>query len=229
MRLALFDLDNTLIAGDSDYEWTQLLISKGVLDRENFERRNSEFYEQYKAGTMDIHEFLDFQLYSLASNSRADLEAWHAEFMITRILPILSVKARALVRQHQDNGDLCALVTATNSFVTGPISRELNVPHLIATIPAQENGQFTGKPRGTPAFREGKIVRVEAWLESMGLWWSNFERSWFYSDSLNDLPLLSRVTDPVAVDPDSTLRAHAEAEQWAILQIHGAHVPTVGH
>lgn len=229
MRLALFDLDNTLIAGDSDYEWTQLLVSKGVLDRDNFEQRNSAFYDQYKAGTLDIHEFLDFQLFSLAANSRADLETWHAEFMETRILPILSNQARALVKKHQDNGDLCALVTATNSFVTGPISRELNIPHLIATIPAQENGQFTGKPRGTPAFREGKILRVEAWLESLGLWWTNFERSWFYSDSLNDLPLLSRVTDPVAVDPDSTLRAHAEKGQWAILQLHGTHVPTVGH
>jgi len=229
MHLALFDLDNTLIAGDSDYEWTQHLVSKGVLDRDTFEARNAEFYEQYKAGTLDINEFLDFQLLSLAQNSRATLESWHAEFMQNCILPILTPQARQLVKQHQDNGDLCALVTATNSFVTGPISRELNIAHLIATIPAQENGQFTGKPRGTPAFREGKIQRVEAWLESMGLWWSNFERSWFYSDSLNDLPLLSRVTDPVAVDPDSTLRAHAEAAKWTILKLHGAHRPTTGH
>lgn len=220
MRLALFDLDNTLLSGDSDYEWTQHLVSKGVLDRERFAQRNDEFYEQYKAGTLDIFEFLDFQLQSLAVNSRADLEAWHAEFMHTRIRPLLTQKARDLVRGHQDSGDLCALVTATNSFVTGPISRELNIAHLIATIPAQRNGQFTGKPRGTPAFREGKITRVEDWLESMGLWWSNFERSWFYSDSLNDLPLLSMVSDPVAVDPDRTLRAHAEAAGWTILKLH---------
>jgi HAD superfamily hydrolase (TIGR01490 family) len=220
MRLALFDLDNTLLSGDSDYEWTQHLVSRGVLDRDTFEKRNGEFFEQYKAGTLDIFEFLDFQLQSLASNSRADLEAWHAEFMSTRILPQLSEQARDLVKRHQDNGDLCALVTATNSFVTGPICRELNIAHLIATIPAQQNGQFTGKPRGTPAFREGKITRVEDWLESMGLWWSNFDRSWFYSDSLNDLPLLSQVTDPVAVDPDHTLRAHAEAAGWTILRLH---------
>ena len=222
MHLALFDLDNTLIAGDSDYEWTQHLIDQGVLDRDSFSARNEAFYEQYKAGTLDIDEFLDFQLFPLAQYPRADLERWHAEFMQTRVLPILTPQARELVKDHQNRGDLCALVTATNSFVTGPISRELNIQHLIATIPAQENGQFTGRARGTPSFREGKIVRVEAWLESMGLWWSNFERSWFYSDSLNDLPLLARVTDPVAVDPDSTLRAHAENNHWQILNLHRA-------
>jgi HAD superfamily hydrolase (TIGR01490 family) len=219
MRLALFDLDNTLLSCDSDYEWTQHLVSMGVLDGDTFARRNDEFYEQYKAGTLDIFEFLDFQLQSLASHSRADLEAWHADFMAMRILPMLGAKARQLVKHHRDSGDLCALVTATNSFVTGPISRELDIPHLIATIPAQLNGKFTGKPRGTPAFREGKIARVDDWLEAMGLWWGNFERSWFYSDSLNDLPLLSRVSDPVAVDPDHTLRAHAEAAGWPILSL----------
>lgn len=219
MHLALFDLDNTLLAGDSDYEWTQHLLSKGILDRETFEARNKEFYEQYKAGKLNIVEFLDFQLQSLARNSRADLEAWHDEFMSERILPMLNQKSRDLVKQHQENGDICALVTATNSFVTGPICRELRIDHLIATIAAQENGQFTGKPRGIPSFREGKITRVESWLESLGLWWSSFERSWFYSDSLNDLPLLSMVSDPVAVNPDDTLHAHAKAEGWMILNL----------
>jgi len=220
MQLALFDLDNTLLSGDSDYEWTLHLVNKGVLDRDVFEHRNMEFYEQYKAGTLDIFEFLDFQLQSLADNSRADLEAWHAEFMATTIVPMLAQPARDLVKRHQDQGHLCALVTATNSFVTGPICRELNIPHLIATIPAQQNGQFTGKARGTPAFREGKITRVEDWLEAMGLWWGNFERSWFYSDSHNDLPLLLRVSDPVAVDPDQALHAHAQAAGWTILSLH---------
>lgn len=222
MRLALFDLDNTLLAGDSDFEWTQYLVDKGILDRTTYARRNDEFYEQYKAGTLDIDEFLDFQLAPLATNARADLEAWHAEFMQTRILPMLGEAARELVRQHQQRGDLCALVTATNSFVTGAICRELVIDHLIATVPAQTNGEFTGKPRGTPAFREGKIIRVEQWLESMGLWWGSFERSWFYSDSRNDLPLLSHVSDPVAVDPDPALRAHAEAAGWVILALNGA-------
>ena len=220
MQLALFDLDHTLLTGDSDYEWTQYLVSKGIVDRETFEARNKEFYEQYKAGTMDIHEFLDFQLRPLADHTRADLEAWHADFMETQIRPRLSQKARELVRKHLDAGDICAMVTATNSFVTGPIARELGIPHLIATIPAQENGRFTGKPRGLPSFREGKIARVDAWLESMGLWWNNFQRSWFYSDSHNDLPLLLRVTDPVVVDPDATLRAYAENAGWPILSIH---------
>ena len=220
MQLALFDLDHTLLTGDSDYEWTQYLVSKGIVDRTTHEARNAEVYEQYKAGTMDIHEFLDFQLRPLADHTRADLEAWHADFMETQIRPRLSQKARELVRKHLDAGDICAMVTATNSFVTGPIARELGIPHLIATIPAQENGRFTGKPRGLPSFREGKIARVDAWLESMGLWWNNFQRSWFYSDSHNDLPLLLRVTDPVVVDPDATLRAYAENAGWPTLSIH---------
>ena len=220
MQLALFDLDHTLLTGDSDYEWTQYLVSKGIVDRTTHEARNAEFYEQYKAGIMDIHEFLDFQLRPLADHTRADLEAWHADFMETQIRPRLSQKARELVRKHLDAGDICAMVTATNSFVTGPIARELGIPHLIATIPAQENGRFTGKPRGLPSFREGKIARVDAWLESMGLWWNNFQRSWFYSDSHNDLPLLLRVTDPVVVDPDATLRAYAENAGWPTLSIH---------
>jgi HAD superfamily hydrolase (TIGR01490 family) len=219
MHLALFDLDNTLLSGDSDYEWTQQLVSKGVLDRDLFEAKNTAFFEQYKAGTLNIFEFLDFQLQSLATHSREDLESWHDEFMQERVLPMISPKARELVKQHQERGDLCALVTATNSFVTGPICRELNIPHLIATVAAQEDGQFTGKPRGTPAFREGKVARVDAWLESLGLWRGGFEKSWFYSDSLNDLPLLSVVSDPVAVDPDDTLRAHAEQAGWTILSL----------
>lgn len=220
MQLALFDLDHTLLSGDSDYEWTQYLVSKGIVDRTTHEARNAEFYEQYKAGIMDIHEFLDFQLRPLADHTRTDLEAWHADFMETQIRPRLSQKARDLVKKHLDAGDICTMVTATNSFVTGPIARELGIPHLIATIPAQEDGRFTGKPRGLPSFREGKIARVDAWLESMGLWWNNFQRSWFYSDSHNDLPLLLRVTDPVVVDPDATLRAHAEKAGWPILSIH---------
>lgn len=219
MNLALFDLDNTLLSGDSDFEWAQFLIEKGVLDPEVHEAKNEYFYEQYKAGTLDIHEFLDFQLQPLARHPRTQLDAWHGEFMDTRIRPMIDDNARALVRKHLDAGDLCVLVTATNSFVTGPISLEFGIANLIATIPAQENGRFTGQPRGTPSFREGKITRVEQWLESMGFWWSNFERSWFYSDSLNDLPLLSSVTDPVAVDPDPTLLAHAQKHGWPVLRL----------
>ncbi|MDD5177450.1 MAG: HAD-IB family hydrolase [Sterolibacterium sp.] len=221
MDLALFDLDNTLLSGDSDFEWAQFLIDKGVLDRELQEAKNQEFYEQYKAGTLDIHAFLDFQLLPLTRHERAELDAWHADFMRLRIRPMIGVAARVLVQKHQDAGDLTAMVTATNSFVTGPIAREFGIPHLIATIPAQDpgTGRYTGKPRGLPAFREGKITRVEGWLESLGLWRGGFARSYFYSDSLNDLPLLSLVSDPVAVDPDDTLRAHAGKSGWPIISL----------
>ena len=220
MNLVLFDLDNTLLAGDSDFAWAQFLIGKGVLDRELQEAKNIEFYEHYKAGTLDIHAFLDFQLAPLARHPRTELDAWHREFMEQSVRPMITAQARALVQEHLDSGALVAVVTATNAFVTAPIVREFGIPHLVATIPAQEGGSFTGKPRGLPSFREGKIARVDAWLESMGLWWNNFQRSWFYSDSLNDLPLLQRVTDPVVVDPDATLRAHAEEAGWPILNIH---------
>ncbi|MBK8119333.1 MAG: HAD family hydrolase [Sulfuritalea sp.] len=214
MNLALFDLDNTLLAGDSDFEWAQFLIGKGVLDRELHEAKNQEFYEQYRAGTLDIGAFLDFQLAPLARHSRIELDAWRQEFVDTRIRPLISPAARALVARHADAGDLLAIVTATNSYVTGQMPREFNIPHLIATIPAQENGRFTGQPRGIPSFREGKIVRVEAWLESLGLWLGSFEQSWFYSDSLNDLPLLEKVTHPVAVDADPTLAQVATRRGW---------------
>ena len=221
MNLALFDLDNTLLSGDSDFEWAQFLIGKGVLDREVHEARNLEFFEQYKAGTLDIHAFLDFQLAPLARHTRAELDAWHREFMMTRIRPLISDAARKLVAKHAASGDLLAIVTATNSFVTGPIAHEFNVPHLIATIPAQENGRFTGQPRGMPSFREGKIVRVEAWLESLGLWLGSFGQSWFYSDSHNDLPLLEIVSNPVAVDADTTLAQAAAQRGWPQISLRG--------
>ncbi|HJW04812.1 MAG TPA: HAD family hydrolase [Azospira sp.] len=219
MNLALFDLDNTLLAGDSDFEWAQFLISQGVLDQEVHEARNQAFYEQYKAGTLDIYEFLDFQLKPLAHHPRAQLDAWHEQFMARRIRPIMTDKARAKVREHLERGDITAIVTATNAFVTGPIAREFGIPHLIATVPEQQDGQFTGGVRGTPSFQAGKITRVEAWLESLGLNWGCFGDSWFYSDSRNDLPLLEKVSRPVAVDPDPTLKAHAESQGWPVLSL----------
>lgn len=217
MKLALFDLDNTLLAGDSDFEWAQFLIEKGVLDREVYEARNQHFYDQYKAGTLDIHEFLDFQLKPLARHARAVLDAWHQDFMARKILPIIRDSARELVERHR--GDLRAVVTATNSFVTAPIAREFGIEHLIATEPEQSAGEFTGRVTETPCFREGKIERLEKWLQAQGLTLSSFEQSWFYSDSLNDLPLLGKVTHPVAVDPDDTLRAHAERLGWPVLTL----------
>jgi len=221
MNLALFDLDNTLLIGDSDFEWAQFLISKGVVDRELQEAKNIEFYEHYKAGTLDIYAFLNFQLAPLTRHSRAELDVWHREYMDRHIRPIIAQPARQLVDEHLANGDLCAIVTATNSFVTGPIARELGVPHLIATTAAVDvaSGAFSGDSRGTPSFRDGKIARVESWLESLGLWWGSFDDSFFYSDSHNDLPLMGKVKTPVAVDPDDKLRQHSSELGWKIITL----------
>lgn len=216
-RLVLFDLDNTLLAGDSDFEWAQFLIEQNVLDREVYEARNQQFYDQYKAGTLDIHEFLDFQLKPLSRHPRTQLDAWHREFMERKIRPLIRAAARALVERHR--GDLCAVITATNSFVTAPIARELGIAHLLATEPALRDGQFTGAVEGIPCFREGKVARLDAWLAQRGASLQAFAESWFYSDSLNDLPLLERVSHPVAVDPDPTLRAHAQRKGWPILSL----------
>ena len=216
-RLALFDLDNTLLAGDSDFEWAQFLIEQGVLDREVYEARNQAFYDQYKAGTLDIHEFLDFQLKPLSRHPRMQLDTWHGEFMALKVLPIIRASARDLVARHA--GELRVVITATNSFVTRPIAREFGIENLIATEPEERNGQFTGGVVGAPCFREGKVTRLEAWLATHGRTLASFRESWFYSDSLNDLPLLMRVTHPVAVDPDDTLRAHAESHGWPIIHL----------
>lgn len=219
MNLTLFDLDNTLLNGDSDYFWAQFLIEEGVLDGEIYEKANDAFYASYKAGTLNIHEFLMFQLRPLSQYPRAQLDAWHAQFMQRKILPIIGAKARKLVDEHLAAGDLCAIITATNSFVTTPIARELKIPHLIATEPECVNGAFTGGVAGTPSFREGKIVRLDTWLREQGHALDSFERSYFYSDSLNDLPLLERVTHPVAVDPDDTLRGVAEERGWPVISL----------
>jgi HAD superfamily hydrolase (TIGR01490 family) len=219
MRLALFDLDHTLLAGDSDYEWGQFLVDRGIIAREEYEAQNAEFYEQYKAGTLDIHEFLGFALRPLAAHAPEELERWHAEFMAARILPMIGARARALVRRHLDSGDLCAVVTATNSFVTAPIAREFGVAHLVATEPERMAGRFTGRVAGTPCFRGGKIERVEAWLARAGRRLADFAESTFYSDSHNDLPLLERVTHPVAVDPDAQLAAEARRRGWPIMSL----------
>ncbi len=219
MELVLFDLDNTLIDGDSDYEWAQFLIEQGVLERRSYEERNQEFFDQYKAGRLDIYAFLDFQLAPLAQHPRTQLDAWHAEFMRLKIRPIISSASRRLVERHLQSAHLCAIVTATNSFITAPIAREFGVAHLVATEPEEIEGRFTGKVRGTPCFREGKITRVEQWLDALGKRWSDFSESRFYSDSHNDLPLLERVTHPVAVRPDPPLKHTALARGWDVIAL----------
>ena len=219
MNLALFDLDNTLLNGDSDFEWSQFLIRIGILDRELFEVKNQAFYDQYKAGTLDIHEFLDFQLKPLSRHSRKTLDEWHSQFMRESIMPMITPQSRELVESHRAAGDLCVIITATNSFVTAPIAREFGVEHLIATEPEHNNGEFTGRVADVPCFREGKITRLTNWLAERGWTLDSFTESTFYSDSMNDLPLMCKVKHPIAANPDATLRAHAEQHGWRIISL----------
>jgi HAD superfamily hydrolase (TIGR01490 family) len=215
-QLALFDLDHTLLDGDSDVSWAQFLIEEGVLDPAEYHAKNQWFFERYKDGTLDIGQFLDFQLAPLARRPRPQLDAWHAQFMQRKIRPIIHAGAPDLIAKHADA--LTALVTATNRFITAPIAAELGIPNLIATDIEEVDGFFTGKPRGTPSFREGKVTRVREWLGGRGESLGGYE-SWFYSDSLNDLPLLELVDHPVAVDPDATLRAKATERGWPIISL----------
>ncbi len=219
MNLALFDLDNTLLNGDSDFEWAQFLIEQGVLDRELFEAKNLAFYEQYKAGTLDIYEFLDFQLKPLSRHARKVLNGWRDDFMQHKVRGMMTAPARDLVARHRAVEDVCVIITATNSFVTSPIAREFGVEHLIATEPEEKDGEFTGCVAGVPCFREGKITRLENWFAQRGWGWDSFADSFFYSDSFNDLPLLAKVNNPIAVDPDATLRKYAEQHGWRILTL----------
>ncbi len=220
MKLALFDLDNTLLNGDSDFEWSQFLIRIGVLDRELFEVKNQAFYDQYKAGTLDIFEFLDFQLKPLSRHARKTLDAWHSQFMQEVVQPMITPKAQQLVQAHLAAGDVCLIITATNRFVTEPIARAFGIEHLIATEPEARDGEFTGGVADVPSFREGKITRLNNWLAARGWTLDSFEDSVFYSDSLNDLPLLQVVKTPVAANPDPTLRQHAEQQGWRIVHLH---------
>jgi HAD superfamily hydrolase (TIGR01490 family) len=219
MNLALFDLDHTLLPIDSDYTWCQFLIGIGVIEAEQYEARNQKFYDQYKAGTLDIHEFLGYQLRPLADNPRHTLDQWHERFMSERIEAHVTPSAVNLVKQHIDQGDDCILVTATNSFVTAPIARRFGIPHLIATDPEECNGQFTGGVAGIPSFREGKVTRTEQWLSQRNKRWADFDRVYFYSDSINDLPLLEKATDPVATNPDASLETIARERGWSILKL----------
>lgn len=213
MPLALFDLDNTLLAGDSDYLWGRHLVELGVVDGEHYEQTNRQFYEDYRAGRLDIAAFLQFSLSPLREHPVSDLERWREAFVRERIEPIISPAARALVEQHRREGDRLVIITATNAFVTAPIAARFGVDHLIATEPAFEGGRYTGGIVGSPAFREGKVERLEGWMADTG---ETLAGSIFYSDSINDLPLLEAVDHPVAVDPDEQLEAIALARGWPI-------------
>ena len=222
-QLALFDLDHTLLPFDSDYEWGQFLVRQGVVDSVEYAQKNDQFYADYKLGKLDIDAFLRFALKPLSEHPRAQLQQWHDAFMAEVIVDKLHPAAIALVKRHQDAGDLCCVVTATNSFVTRPIVNAFGITHLVATEPATINHDasqmFTGAVHGIPSFREGKIQRVQDWLASLGHTMDQMEKSYFYSDSLNDLPLLEQVSHPIATNPDSRLRAEAEKRQWPILEL----------
>ena len=220
MNLALFDLDHTLLPLDSDYEWGQFLVRIGAVDTDAFAKRNADFFAQYQAGTLDPVEYLEFALGTLAQFPRQQLDAWHAQFMTEVILPAILPAARSLLQKHRDAGDLIAIITATNRFVTEPIAKALGVEHLIAAMPEQTAaGEITGKLVGIPTSGAGKVAHTHDWLAAKGMSLDSFEKVHFYSDSHNDLPLLSIVTHPVATNPNAKLLAHAQEQGWPMLNL----------
>ena len=220
MNLALFDLDHTLLPLDSDYEWGQFLVRVGAVDADCFAKRNAAFYAQYEAGTLDPVEYLEFALGTLAQFPRAQLDEWHRAFMQEVIQPAILPVARDLVKRHQDADDLVAIITATNKFVTAPIAAAFGVANLIAAEPElNASGEITGRLQGIPTSGPGKVVHTQQWLDSRGKTLESFPCSYFYSDSQNDIPLLSAVTHPIATNPNALLKAHAHAHGWPILTL----------
>lgn len=219
MALAIFDLDNTLLAGDSDYLWGQYLVDRGIVDQTQYEEANARFYEDYKAGTLDIDAFLKFALKPLSEHPKAQLEKWRSEFIEALIRPILLPAAREVIEAHRAKGHTLMIITATNAFVTAPIATLYGIEHLIATLPEIRDDRYTGNYVGTACFQEGKVVQLNTWLENTK---ASLKGSWFYSDSHNDLPLLKMVETAVAVDPDETLKAHAAREGWPEITLRDA-------
>ncbi|THC42921.1 HAD family phosphatase [Massilia sp. Mn16-1_5] len=219
-KLALFDLDHTLLPIDSDYEWGQFLVRIGAVDAVAYARRNDEFFAQYQAGVLDPVEYLEFALGTLAGFPRSDLEAMRAQYMVDVIEPAVRPQALDLVKRHLDAGDLVAIITATNHYITAPIARLFGVEHHIAAMPETDaSGKLTGKLAGTPTSGPGKITHMHAWLERLGRPFESFESSHFYSDSHNDIPLLSVVSHPVATNPSAALASHAHAQGWPLLHL----------
>jgi len=216
VSIALFDLDNTLIAGDSDFLWGCFLVEQGIVDAALYERENQRFYDQYRIGELDIHEFLDFQLRPLSEHSLDTLQQWRRQYVEEKITPILLPRAQTLIDRHRQQGDTLVVITATNRFITGPIVELYDIPHLLATEPEILNDQYTGKVSGIPCFQDGKVERLSGWLVENR---QSLQDSWFYSDSHNDLPLLNKVTHPVAVDPDEILEQHARNNDWPIISL----------
>ena len=216
MTLALFDLDNTLLSGDSDYEWGSFLVRKKLVDEVAYEAANLRFYEQYKQGQLDILEFSAFSFKPLSVRSMEELKELHQEFMQEVISPLMGDKAKGLVEYHRKKGHTLMIITATNSFITRPIASAFGIDNLLATEPKIENGRYTTEVDGTPCFHQGKVVRLDEWLVQNN---SSLEGSYFYSDSHNDLPLLEKVTFPIAVDPDEKLEEIAKQRGWKVTSL----------
>ena len=216
MSLAIFDLDNTLLSIDSDHAWGEFLLEQGAVDPVAYREANERFMADYNAGTLDMAAFLEMALKPLADNSPEQLAAWHQQFMASKIEPHILPKAEELLARHRTKGDTLLIITATNRFITGPIAERLGVDNLIAVEPEMVNGRYTGRVDGVPSYREGKVIRLQAWLEAQDI---TMDGAWFYSDSHNDLPLLEKVDHPVAVDPDDTLRKVAEERNWRIMSL----------
>lgn len=216
MALAIFDLDNTLLGGDSDYLWGEFLVENNLVDSKNYQQINQKFYDQYLAGTMDIFEFMAFQLKPLADNTSADLERWRTQYLTEKIDPIILPAAQKLIAHHREQGNTLLIITATNDFITAPIAEKLGIPHLIATQAEKIDGQFTGNVAGTPSFQHGKVERLQDWLKTQN---QTLADSYFYSDSHNDLPLLKMVDHPIAVDSDPKLFAIAQQQGWQTISL----------
>ena len=216
MPLALFDLDNTLIAGDSDHGWGEFLVGKKIVDADYYKQMNDQFYQDYQNGQLDMSAYLEFSLAPLGKLSYAELKQLHSQFMVEVIEPLWLTKAETLLQKHRDSGDTLMIITSTNRFVVEPICNKLNVEHLIATELEQQNDQYTGQVSGIPSYKEGKVTRLNQWLEQSDL---TMAGSSFYSDSINDLPLLEIVDHPVAVDPCPQLREVALQRGWDILSL----------
>lgn len=216
MSLAIFDLDNTLIADDSDYLWGQFLVDRGIVDKNRYEAANAKFYDDYRQGTLNIVEFLHFSLKPLAAHDPRQLYAWREQFISEIIKPLMLESAKELIAKHRNRGDSLLVITATNRFVTEPIVKLYGIEHLLATTPEFINGAYTGRFIGAPCFQEGKVTLLTEWLTGST---ENLHDSWFYSDSHNDLPLLKIVDHPVAVDPDEKLKHYAKTTGWPIISL----------
>ncbi|MBL1141306.1 MAG: HAD family hydrolase [Proteobacteria bacterium] len=216
MKLAIFDLDNTLIAGDSDCLWGEFLGEQGYVDSEAYQAGHDKFYQEYVEGVMDINEFLEFQLKVLGDNDREILEDWRKNYIETKIKPIMLPEAIKLIEDHRQQGHELLIITATNRFITEPIAKEFNIDNLIACEPEIRDGQYTGKVTGTPSYAQGKVTRLNEWLKDYE---QPFEETWFYSDSHNDIPLLKEVNHAIAVDADETLINEAKKQNWSVISL----------